>query len=94
MAMKIPVVAFRHGALPEIVEDTVSGYLIHPYDETAMAQAILDLVEDAARRREMGAAACQRVTRYFSADRTAAEINNILTKVSAESSRYWQVSLD
>jgi glycosyltransferase involved in cell wall biosynthesis len=35
-----PVVAYRRGALPEVVEDGTTGVLVDPNDETGLAEAI------------------------------------------------------
>ena len=37
-----PVVAYRRGALPEVVEEGVGGILVEPGDEEALARAIPD----------------------------------------------------
>ena len=44
MAMEKPIVAFAHGALPEIVEHNVTGVLVPPCDEDACAAAIIKLL--------------------------------------------------
>jgi len=40
-----PVVGYRRGALPEVVEDGVSGFLVEPDDVQALAQAIRRALE-------------------------------------------------
>ncbi len=40
-----PVAAYRRGAMPEVVEDGVSGCLAEPDDVTSMAHAISDCLE-------------------------------------------------
>ncbi len=52
-----PVVATTVGGLPEAVEDGKTGYLVPPRDERALANAVVRLLADPARRREMGACA-------------------------------------
>lgn len=51
---KKPVVATRVGGLPEMVEDGVTGYLVPPRDEGALASAIVRLLRDKPRCEEMG----------------------------------------
>lgn len=51
-----PVVATRVGALAEAVDHGVTGLLVPPRDETALAQAIIDVLRTPERRREMGLA--------------------------------------
>jgi starch synthase len=50
------VVATRVGGVPEAVDDGVSGLLVAPRDATALADALLALLDDPARARRMGAA--------------------------------------
>jgi glycosyltransferase involved in cell wall biosynthesis len=45
-AAGVPVVASRRGALPEMVVDQYSGFLIDPFDSKAWAEAIKRLMED------------------------------------------------
>jgi glycosyltransferase involved in cell wall biosynthesis len=54
MAMKLPVVSTRSRAIPELVEDGVSGILVPPRDETALARAVLQLAQNETLRTEMG----------------------------------------
>lgn len=82
MAMARPVVAFAHGALPEIVVEGVTGLLVPPGDEDAMAQVILTLLQDPARRHRLGAAGRERVQARFTAAQTAREVGAILERVA------------
>ena len=52
-----PVVSSRVGGIPEIVEDGVTGLLVPPADDAALAQALSRLQNDASLRRRMGATA-------------------------------------
>ena len=69
MACGKPVVATRVGGIPEVVADGETGLLVPPRDADAMAAAIVRLLEDAALRARMGAAALARVREHFSAER-------------------------
>jgi glycosyltransferase involved in cell wall biosynthesis len=53
----LPVVAFADGGVPEVVEDEVSGFLVHPFDLRGFNQAIARLMNDSGMRRQMGKAA-------------------------------------
>jgi glycosyltransferase involved in cell wall biosynthesis len=50
-----PVVATRVGGIPEVVHDGETGMLIPPDDARALAEAVLALAADPARRRTLGA---------------------------------------
>ena len=52
-----PVIATRVGALPDAVDDGVTGVLIEPRDSRAIADAVVALLNDPARCQVMGAAA-------------------------------------
>lgn len=47
MACGCPVVAFRHGSVPEIVEDGVTGFVVDGIDEAVAACARLDRLDRA-----------------------------------------------
>jgi len=60
MACGVPVISTRGGALPEVVGD--AGLLVPPADPGALKEAILALLDDPARRLELGQAGQKRVT--------------------------------
>jgi glycosyltransferase involved in cell wall biosynthesis len=51
-----PVVATRVGAIPDAVDDGVTGILTEPHDPRALADAIICLLGDPGRRQAMGRA--------------------------------------
>ncbi len=65
MARGLPVVATRVGGTPEVVEAGVTGMLVPARDPEALAQAILALLADRERGRQMGRAGRTRVENYF-----------------------------
>ena len=56
MAAGLPVVASDVGGLPEMVVDGVTGLLVPPADEEALADACLELLTDRRKAHEMGLA--------------------------------------
>ena len=84
MAMGKPVVTFAHGALPEIVVDGETGLLVKPGDEAALAEAVVTLVRDPARRTAMGRAEQRRAQTHFNAQRMAAQVMAIYEQVLAK----------
>jgi phosphatidyl-myo-inositol dimannoside synthase len=68
-----PVVAGRHGGVPDVVIDGETGVLVPPTDVSAAAAAILYLVENPDEARRLGTAARQRATREFTWQRTITE---------------------
>jgi L-malate glycosyltransferase len=64
MASGAPVVSTNVGGLPFIVRDGVSGFLVPAGDHAAMATAVLHLLGDPARARQVGDAAMNDVQQY------------------------------
>lgn len=67
MAMALPVVSTRTGAIPEMVDDEVSGLLVTAGDETALADALERLFRDPALRLQLGREAREKVKMAFDA---------------------------
>ncbi len=74
MAMERPVVGFRAGALPEVVEHDRTGLLAPRGDTGALADALSELLADAGRRAAMGRAGRTRVLDLFTPRRQADEV--------------------
>jgi len=72
MACGKAIVATRTGGIPEVVDDEVTGKLVAPRDHAAMAQAILELLDDHAGRARMGDAGRARVEARFTVERMIA----------------------
>lgn len=66
MASGCPVVATRTGAIPESIQDGVTGILVPPRDAEGAARAILKFLKDDALRLKMGRAGRKRVEDHFS----------------------------
>ncbi len=61
-----PVVAFRCGGLPDVVDHGATGYLARPFEPADLAHGIAWVLADPARRRALGAAARARALRLWS----------------------------
>lgn len=82
MAWGLPVVSTAIGAIPEQVEDGVSGLLVAPGDAAALADAIGRLLEDAALRAAMGAAGHARFAAHFSIELCARRFADLYRSLS------------
>lgn len=71
MMMGLPVVATDVGAVSEVVEDGVTGYVVPPLNPEALAEAALRLLRDPALRERMGRAGRERAVERFSVERCA-----------------------
>lgn len=80
MASGRPVVAFAHGALPEIVADGQTGRLVPPGNSVALAEAVATLLADPKERQRLGRAGQQRAQMHFSIAQTAVHVAQILQK--------------
>jgi len=78
MACAVPCVATRVEAVPEIVEDGVTGLLVPPGDPVALAAALEHLLSDPARAREMGRRGRERVAERFLWSHAAARLAQAL----------------
>jgi glycosyltransferase involved in cell wall biosynthesis len=83
MAGSLPVVAPRLAAIPDVVDDGVTGLLVPPGDDDALTTALRRLVSDADERTAMGAAARRRVLERFDARITTDALVEILRDVAA-----------
>lgn len=77
MAMKLPVISTNITAIPEIVQNGVSGILIPPNDEQALAEALIKLIENAPLRRRLGENARRKVEERFDIHKNIAGYANL-----------------
>jgi len=87
MACRRPVVAFRSGAVPEIVVDGSTALLVPFGDVDAMAQAVLDLVRSPMRAEAYGEAGRQRVAAHFSLQASTAKVEALYTQFAEAQAR-------
>ena len=69
MAAGVPVVASDVDGLREVVEDGVTGYLIPVKDERALAERLIQVLNNPAQAQTMGSNGRNRVMRIFSIER-------------------------
>lgn len=67
-ATSTPAIGTNVDGVPEVVRDGETGLLVPAKDANALAQAILTLLSDPARRQAMGAAALAYVSAHYSRD--------------------------
>jgi colanic acid/amylovoran biosynthesis glycosyltransferase len=69
MASGLPIVATRHGGIPEAVTDGVNGLLVSERDVSGLTNALLTIIRDPDRWRSMGVSAAQTVANEFAQPR-------------------------
>ncbi len=68
MAARLPVVASRIGQLDRLLQHDRNGWLVPPGDVTALAEALVTLAKDPARRTRLGAEARTTIVRHHTWD--------------------------
>lgn len=66
MAMAKPVVASNIGWAKEVIDDGVSGFLVHPAQHLEYANRIIQVLENKSLRKELGIEARKKVEKKFS----------------------------
>jgi glycosyltransferase involved in cell wall biosynthesis len=83
MACGLPVVAAAHGGLLDIVDPDVTGVLVPPRDEVALADVLARLAGDAGMRRRMGEAGRARQEKVFTLDGQMATLLKVYDRVAS-----------
>lgn len=78
MAAELPVVAAGQGAVPELVEDGVTGLVVPAHDDDAFARALQRLVDEPERGEELGRAGRARLLERFDARKTTAALVDLI----------------
>ncbi len=78
----LPVIGWRSGNLPHLIDDGKQGILITLGDTRALAGALRRLAEDEAERRRMGAAAARRALTFPTWEQSAQQFFAILGRRS------------
>jgi len=78
MAAKLPVIATRVGAVPEIIDDHKNGLLIEPRDSSMLADKIKEVLENDHLKNELGIQAHQKVLFNFELDKMVKKIEELL----------------
>ena len=82
MSRRVPIIASRVGAIPEIVVDGETGILVEPRNVDQLGGAMTRLLNDRALRKYMGLLGAARLEEHFSVEKmvdgTLAIYENIL----------------
>lgn len=81
MAAGVPVVAMSVGGVPEVVEDGVSGFLVDPGDAPGLSNAVLRLLNDSDRAREMGRKGRAIAAENYDINRVIARVEDVFTSL-------------
>jgi colanic acid biosynthesis glycosyl transferase WcaI len=78
MACERPVIVAVDGHSRQIIEEAGAGIFVEPENSEALVKAILDMVKEPERRREMGASGRQFILNKFSREETARDYIGVL----------------
>ncbi|MHB1162292.1 MAG: glycosyltransferase family 4 protein [Chloroflexota bacterium] len=81
MAAASPVVATNVSAIPEVVQDGTTGLLVPPRDPRALAEAMLTLLTDPDRARQMGRAGLLRLKEQFTEDKMVESVEQLYSQL-------------
>ena len=84
MSFGLPIVATRSGGAAEMVLDGQSGRLVPVGDPDALADAILDVLGDEARRREMGRQSREHFAAHFTQAAYVAAFCRVLDETAVD----------
>ena len=87
MAVGLPVVATRVSAVPEVVSDGETGWLVPPGDPEALADALAAGLADPDECRRRGAAGRRRLLEHFALPRMMAQVQAVYDEVLEETGR-------
>jgi len=80
MASGLPMIASRHGGMPDVIEEGRTGFLFDEKDNTALAGHLLRLGRDVELATRVGQAASKHVRQHFTLQKTV----EVLWKVMAD----------
>ncbi len=81
MAMARPVIGTTCGGIPEIVRSGSNGLLVPPKDSQALAEALLNLIRDPAKRRRFGSRGLVLVQERYSLEQMAAATEEVYNNI-------------
>lgn len=78
MAVGVPVVALRVGAVPEMVDDGRTGFLVEPGDNEGLVRSIVGLLDDPVAAAEMGVRGHERALARYEIGATTDKLVRVL----------------
>jgi glycosyltransferase involved in cell wall biosynthesis len=82
-----PVIGTSAGGIPEIIDDGKTGIIVPPSSPQELTEAIIKLLRDDSRRRQIGDAGRRHVERHFSTERMARNVEELYCRTIRERRR-------
>ena len=86
MWQSLPIVATRVGAVPDMVEDGVNGYLVSPGDVDELAERLNAVLDSPDRRKKFGTASRKKAERNYDWSMVASRMRDHIEKFIQQSS--------
>jgi glycosyltransferase involved in cell wall biosynthesis len=86
-AARTPIVVTHMGGMPEVVQDEISGYVIHQRDYEALSRRIISLLEDERLRKRLGESARRIVEQHYTPSIMTRAHLEVYTQALAEKRR-------
>jgi len=87
MAAGVPPVVTKVGGMPEVVQDSVTGFIVPPGNVEALADRLSFLLGNPSLATKMGVASRERILDQFTMDRMAAEYRAVYRQAARSSVR-------
>jgi len=81
MQSELPIISTYEGAIPEIVEDGKTGFLVNPSNIEALAEKIETLITNESLRMSMGKLARERFLKKYTFSEFERNMNNVFQKI-------------
>lgn len=81
MSMKKPVLGTRAGAVPEVIDEGITGYTFSPGDHLTLSKLIIELLANPEIARSMGEKGCQRLIDNFHISINVANTQGLYEKI-------------
>ncbi len=85
MAAGLPVISTYIGGIPDVIDESVNGFLIEPGNYKALAQKILFLIQDESLRERIGRTNREKVMRHYSEEIIVRKLDAIYDTLSCAS---------
>jgi len=85
MQQSLPIVSTPEGAIPDLVEDGVNGFLVSQKDPVALAEKLEVLIEETDLRQKLGAASYAKYEAKFTLERFEKRLTDILISCNIRS---------
>jgi len=83
MAYGLPCIGSRRDAMPEIIQEGETGFLVEPDDVNDLAAKIIQLLTDDQLRQRMGSAAEKRLNEHFTWDLMGKRVTSAIKNLAA-----------